>query len=74
MPGRHGAFKKMTRLALMAKHLFVKHANGVGSVGRATHSSAAGHTAARAAGQQSQWRGNQSDDHEDGLSAAHIEP
>jgi hypothetical protein len=64
----------MAGFAVMAQHFLVKHASAVGSVGWATHSSAAGHTAARTASQQSQRRGKQRDDYENGLSAAHVEP
>ena len=44
------SFEEMAGFAVMAQHLFVKHARGVASVGWATHSSAAGHTSSRAAG------------------------
>ena len=74
MARRHGAFNEVSGFAVVAQHLFVKHASGVRPMGRTTHSGATRHTSFRAAGQQSQWRGEQSDDDENGLSAAHVEP
>jgi hypothetical protein len=75
MAGHHCAVEEVPSLAVVTQHLFGKHASSVRRpVGGATHAGATGHTSVRAAGQQSQWGGEQRDDNQNGLSAAHVEP